>query len=126
MKTLALLLYLAGTLFGYQQEGNFVLRFEPQADLQANAEIPFAIRVHDDLRKPVLDAKVTLQIETPQHTHIKIYNAPAVESGVYVAKPVFPISGEWTVYVEVHRGTQMSARSIDFNVPTSASSSPSP
>lgn len=101
------------------REGNAVIRFEPTADLQPNAEIPFAIRVNDDLHKPVLNAKVTLQIQTPEHTDLKIYRASPVEPGVYIAKPVFPSAGQWSIYVEVRRDTGISARSIDFNVPAS-------
>ncbi len=106
----------AATLFAQNRAGNFVIRFEPDAVLQANAVVPFAIHVTDDRRNPVLNAKVTLQIETPGHTQVKVYNAPGVEPGVYEALPVFPSAGSWTVYVEVRQEGLTSARTIDFNV----------
>jgi YtkA-like len=121
VKTLALLLAALGLSFAQEHQGNFVIRFEPTAALQANAEIPFEIRISDDLRKPIINAKVTLQIETPQHTQVSVYKATATDTGVYVAKPVFPAAGQWSVYVEVRRDGDMSARTIDFNVPASAS-----
>ncbi len=120
MKILALLLCAAGLCLAQEHEGNFVIRFEPRAVLQANTVIPFEIRVNDDRHNPVIAAKVTLQIETLQQGQVKVFNAPSVEQGVYVAKPVFPSSGEWSIYVEVHRNGQMSARTIEFNVPESA------
>ncbi|HEY7212812.1 MAG TPA: FixH family protein [Bryobacteraceae bacterium] len=120
MKILAFLLVVAGLTFAQDHEGNFTIRFEPDAQLQTNAEIPFAIHVTNDLHKPVLNATVTLQIETVQHTDVKVFKAPAVTDGVYVAKPIFPSAGQWSVYVEVHRGGLMSARTIEFNVPASA------
>ncbi len=120
MKTLALLLCVAGLCLAQGHEGNFVIRFEPRAILQAKAVIPFEIHVNDDRHHPVIGATVTLQIETPQHAQVKVFNAPSVDQGVYIANPVFPSSGEWSIYVEVHRNAQMSARTIEFNVPESA------
>lgn len=120
VKALALLLCAAGVCLAQGHEVNFVIRFEPRAVLQANAVIPFEIRVNDDRHQPVIGATVTLQIETSQHTRVKVFNAPSVDQGVYIAKPVFPSSGEWSVYVEVNRNGQMSARTIEFNVPESA------
>ena len=121
MRTLALLLVALGLSSAQDHQGNFVIRFEPTAALQANAEIPFEIHVSDDLHKPVLNAKVTLQIETLRHTQVSVFKATATDPGVYVAKPVFPAAGQWSIYVEVRREGQMSARTIDFNVPASAS-----
>ncbi len=118
MKILALLAC-AASLFAQGHTGNFDIRLEPRAVLQSNAEIPFEIRVADDLHKPVTDAVVTLQIETPDHNQVKVFKAPAIDRGVYVAKPVFPSSGPWSVYVEVHRDEAMSARTLDYNVPDS-------
>src|SRR5579872_4112535 len=102
VKILACLLAFAALAFAQDHEGNFTIRFEPQAQLQTKAEIPFAIHVTDDLQKPVLHATVTLQIETPQHTGVRVFKAPEIGEGVYVAKPVFPSAGEWSIYVEVH------------------------
>lgn len=121
MKTAAALLLLtAGLLLAQQQhEGNFIIRFEPKAVLQTQAVIPFEIDVKDDLHNPLIQAKVTLQIETPEHTDVKVFNAPAVSPGVYIAKPVFPDAGQWNVYVEVRRGDAISARTIQYYVPES-------
>jgi YtkA-like len=120
VKILALLCCAGGLLVAQDHAGNFTIRFEPQAVLQANAEIPFGIHVADDLHKPVLNAKVSLQIETSQNTNVTVFKAPEVEPGVYVAKPVFPSAGHWIVYVEVRRDGELSARSIEYDVPTTA------
>jgi hypothetical protein len=125
VKLAALLLLGLGLLFAQEREGNFTVRFEPTAVLQTGAPIPFQITVHDANHKPLADAKVTLQIETANHTHVKVFPAPAVDAranpGIYVAKPVFDAAGEWSVYVEVRRQNgrweEMSARTIEFTVP---------
>lgn len=121
MKFAALLLCVFGLLLGslllgQDREGNFDIRFEPTAVLQTGTAVPFKIDVKDDLHKPLTDAKVTLQIEMTDHSHVKVFPAPATNPGVYIAKPVFPIAGEWNVYVEVHRNNAMSARTIEFSV----------
>ncbi len=105
---------------GEEHNGNFVIRFEPKAVLQTDAPIPFEIDVTDDLHKPLIQATVTLQIETPEHANVSVFKAPATSPGVYIAKPNFPHAGQWNVYVEVHRGNQMSARTIQYYVPESA------
>ncbi|HTU43934.1 MAG TPA: FixH family protein [Bryobacteraceae bacterium] len=128
MKLAAFLLLGLGLLFAQERNGNFGIRFEPTAVLQTGAPIPFQITVHDTNHNPLPNAKVTLQIETPNHTHVKVFAAPPVDQraqpGVYVAKPVFDIPGEWNVYVEVHRRNgrweEMSARTIQFTVPETA------
>jgi nitrogen fixation protein FixH len=102
---------------GEEHQGNFTIRFEPKAVLQTNAPIPFEIHVFDDLHKPLSEAKVTLQIETAEHANVQVFNAPSVAAGVYLAKPTFSQSGQWDVYVEVHRGNEMSARTIQYYVP---------
>jgi hypothetical protein len=99
------------------QEGNYDIRFEPTARLQTGVQIPFQIAVHDSLRKPLVDAKVTLQVETADHQKAVTFKAPAVDQGVYLAKPVFPSAGQWSVLVEVHRGDKVSARTIEYSVP---------
>ncbi|HLH03232.1 MAG TPA: FixH family protein [Bryobacteraceae bacterium] len=121
MKTFVLLLAAAGLLWAQDQDraGNFTIRFGPDADLQTKVEVPFAIHVTDDLGKPVENAKVTLQIETPQHTNVQVFKAPATDRGLYVAKPVFPSPGPWSVYVEVRRDGLLSARTLEFTVPSS-------
>lgn len=93
--------------------------------LQTGAPIPFRVTVQDANHNPAADAKVTLQIETASHTNVRVFPAPALDAradpGVYVAKPVFDVAGEWSVYVEVHRQNgrwdEMSARTIEYNVP---------
>lgn len=121
MKAAALLLVAAGLVLAQEQhEGNFVIRFEPKAVLQTQTAIPFEIDVKDDLHKPLIEAKVTLQIETAEHTDVKVFNAPAVSPGVYVAKPIFPDAGQWNVYVEVRRESAISTRTIQYYVPESA------
>jgi hypothetical protein len=125
VKWAALLLLGFGLLFAQEREGNFGIRFEPTAVLQTGAPIPFQITVHNADHKPLADAKVTLQIETTNHTHVKVFPAPAADQranpGVYIAKPVFEAAGEWNVYVEVRRqngrSEEVSARTIQFNVP---------
>jgi hypothetical protein len=120
MQRLALLLCAFGILAAAVREGNFVIRFEPTALLQAKAPIPFRITVNDALQKPLIQATVTLQIETVDHKDVKVFKAPAIADGVYMAKPVFPVSGEWSVYVEVRRGDAITGRTIQFNVPETA------
>ena len=117
VKCIAGFLCLFGLLVAAEREGNFNIRFEPTAKLQTRVQIPFEIHVSDALKKALPDAKVTLQIETPTHEHSAVFTAPAVNPGVYLAKPIFPEAGEWNVYVEVRRDDEMSARTIAFNVP---------
>jgi YtkA-like len=125
VKSAALLLVGLGLAFGQTRDGNFHIRFEPTAVLQTGAPIPFQITVADTNHKPLPDAKVTLQIETASHTHVQVFPAPAsdprVNPGVYVAKPVFDVAGEWNVYVEVRRQNgrdeEVSARTIAYTVP---------
>lgn len=125
VKRIALLFGLVGLLLAQEREGNFGIRFEPTAVLQTGAPIPFQITVQNADHKPLIDAKVTLQIETANHTHVKVFPAPAADQranpGVYIAKPVFDVAGEWEVYVEVRRQSgrwdEMSARTIQYNVP---------
>jgi len=121
----ALLLLFALVLSSAQQpptrEGNFNIRFEPSAKLQTGVEVPFDITVTDALHKPLSHAQATLQIGMADGTNVKIFRAPEADPvarpGVYVAKPIFPVAGEWNIYVEVHRDDRMSARTIQFTVP---------
>jgi YtkA-like len=106
-----------GLLTALEREGDFKIRFEPTAKLQTGVEVPFEIHMNDALHKPLIDASVTLQIEMPDHTHRNVFRASAVAPGVYIAKPIFPVPGEWNVSVEAHRNGEMSARTIQFNVP---------
>jgi hypothetical protein len=117
VRCIALLLCAFGLLNAVEREGNFEIRFEPTAKLQTGVDVPFEIHINDALHKPLIDATVTLQIEMPDHTHRQAFRAPATAPGVYLAKPIFPLPGEWNVYVEAHRNNEMSARTIQFNVP---------
>jgi len=116
VRLLALLLCSICLCFGQVRDGNFDIRFEPAAKLQTGVEIPFQITVQDALHKPLPDAKVTLQIETTDHQNVKVFSAPGITAGSYVAKPLFPIAGQWNVSVEVRRGDLVSARTIQFSV----------
>ena len=116
MRLFTLVFFCAGALLLAQKEGNYTIRFEPKAILQTDVPVPFEIDVTNDLRKPLIDAKVTLQIETTDQRLLKVFQASAVSPGVYIAKPVFPESGEWSVYVEVRRNDQLSARTLKFTV----------
>jgi YtkA-like len=99
------------------REGNFTIRFEPKAVLQTDAQIPFEISVLNDLKQPLHEAKVTMQIETKDHHHVMTYKAPEVTAGLYLAKPIFPEAGEWSISVEVHRSDQVSTRTLEYTVP---------
>ena len=99
-----------------EREGNFDIRFEPTAILQTGTQVPFQITIKDSLGKPLVDAKVKLQIETSDGGHVETYNAPATDRGVYVAKPVFTVAGQWDVRVEARRDNAMSTRTIQFAV----------
>jgi hypothetical protein len=117
MKNVRSLLILAlGMLAFGGREGNFTIRFEPTAILQAGAQVPFQITVTDDLKKPVGEAKVTLQIETKDGQNVQVFKAPAIAAGVYLAKPVFPQPGPWNISVEVHRNDDTSTRTLEFTV----------
>ena len=117
MKNVKALVFLAfGMLAFAAKEGNFTIRFEPTAMLQAEAQVPFQITVTDDLKKPVSEAKVTLQIETKDGQKVQVFKAPSIAAGVYLAKPVFPQAGQWTISVEVHRNDDTSTRSMEYTV----------
>ncbi len=116
MKVAACLLVAAGLLASAEREGNFKIRFEPKAILQTGVTIPFEISVTDSHRQPVTEAKVKLYIETADGQDRMPFPAPGTTAGVYLAKPVFPRAGDWTVDVEVRRNDQFSTRSLTFNV----------
>jgi hypothetical protein len=110
-----LILAAAPLLVWAEREGNFTIRFEPKAILQTGAVVPFEISVTDSRHNPV-QAEVKLYIETADGRERKLFAAPAVTTGVYLAKPIFPEAGDWKVDVEVRRNDQFSARSLQFNV----------
>ena len=118
MKWIVLLVCaVVGLLFGQElRPGNFNIRVEPSAKLQTGAQIPFVVIVKDPLRKPVRGAKVLLRIENTDPNNTKTYPALATESGSYLAKPVFPSPGQWTVAVEVRRGDEISSRTTEVSV----------
>ena len=107
-----------GTAAGQEelQPGNYDIRFEPTAKLQTGVQVPFQITVRDPLQKPLIDAKVTLRIETPTGEKTDLFKAPATDPGVYLAKPVFPTAGQWNVTADVRRDNKESSRTIEFNV----------
>jgi hypothetical protein len=116
VKPLCLVLALGLTAFA-GREGNFVVRFEPKAILQTEVQVPFEITVMNDLKQPLHEAKVTLQIVTKDHQKVKVFKAPEVTAGLYLAKPVFPEAGAWSVSVEVHRNDQVTLRTLEYTVP---------
>ena len=116
MKFAACLLLGAALLVSREREGNFTIRFEPKAILQTGVTVPFEISVTDSRHNPVAQAEVKLYIETADGRDRKLFVAPAITTGVYLAKPVFPEAGDWKVDVEVRRNDQFSTRSLQFNV----------
>ena len=118
VKLLASIVSAAGLILGQQmREGNLDVRFEPTAKMQTGAPIPFNIVVRDALKKPFINAQVTLQIEKPDHSSVNVYPAPQLDRGTYLAKPVFPSPGTWEVIVDVRRGNQETGRTVEFHVP---------
>ena len=121
MKCFALLLCgIASLAAPPVRDGNFEIRFEPTAKLQTNVQVPFEVTVKDGRKQPLIDATVVMQIEMIDHTHMAKFKAPApnpaVTPGIYVAKPTFPVPGQWNVFVSVQRDDQESERTIQFNV----------
>ncbi len=119
VKLVVLLLCAVGLLpaqQGPEKDGNFDIRVEPTAKLQTGVQVPFQIAAKDARRQPLTDAKVTLQIEMPDHSHVKVFQAPAITPGIYISKPVFAAAGDWSVYVEVRRNNQMTSRTLQFSV----------
>jgi hypothetical protein len=98
---------------------SFTVRCEPTAALQTEVPIPFQIDVTDDRKQAVQNAKVTLHIETADHEHAKDFRASAISAGVYIAKPVFPVSGDWTVSVQAARNDRVGSQTAVFSVPKS-------
>jgi hypothetical protein len=115
VRSLCLFLILGLVAFA-GREGNFTIRFEPKAILQTDAEIPFEITVTNDLKQPLHQAKVTLQIATKDQQNVKVFKAPEVAAGVYLAKPVFAQPGQWTILVDVQRNDQESTRAAEYTV----------
>lgn len=116
VKLVALLLLGAGIAIPYERDGNFNIRFEPVAVLQSGVPVPFHIKVDDARHQPLTQAKVTMQIETPDHNNVQKFKGTEIGAGIYSAKPVFPEAGEWLVLVEVRRDDMVCARTITFEV----------
>lgn len=116
MKLVALLLFIAGFALPSDRPGDFTIRFEPMAVLQSGVPIPFHIKVEDSREKPLVDAKVTMQIETSDHKEVQLFKAVAIGAGIYSAKPTFPEAGEWLVMVNVRRDEEVGGRTITFEV----------
>lgn len=116
MKTFAFVFLGLGLAFA-QREGNFDIRFDPTATVQTGVQIPFRIQVEDPRHKPVDHAKVTLEINTKEPMDTKVLPATETDPGTYIAKPTFPHSGEWSVYVEVEREGAKSTRTKQVLVP---------
>ena len=94
-----LAIVVAVPLFAQQvTPGNFNVYVEPTAKLQTDAPIPFQIRVTDALNKPLVDATVSLQIETADGRYVQVFRAPAVDRGVYLATPSSRPSGVWDIH----------------------------
>jgi hypothetical protein len=117
VKIFAFVFLALGLALAQQRDGSFNIRIEPTAILQTGAEIPFRISVDDARHKPLHGAKVTLEITTKEPTDTKLLNATETDPGIYIAKPVFEHSGEWTVYVEAERDGAKSTRSKQVLVP---------
>jgi hypothetical protein len=119
VKRLALLFCAFGLMLAQEQPGNYTIRFEPTARLQTDAQIPFHIRVTDARDQPLRDATVTLTIENSTHDSTKVFKAPAIDEGVYVAKPVFEKPGTWDVRIDVKRNNFVGSKTEQYNVPKS-------
>ena len=118
MKLFVLALCLLGFAFAAdEKEGNFTIRFEPTAKLQANVEVPFEVHVMDDRKKPLQrDDSVELAIGQPDEAPVRAIKAWFLQPGVFIAKPVFPAEGKWEVTVTARRENQITRRTIPFSV----------
>ena len=96
------------------------MRFEPIAVLQAKVSVPFRINVVDAIGKPLTYASVDLEIARLDGSQPAKFKAPAEDEirmpGVYIAKPIFPESGQWNVTARVERQNLESNRTIQFSV----------
>jgi hypothetical protein len=118
VKLLVLALCFLGFAFAADEtEGNFTIRFEPTAKLQANVEVPFEVHVTDDRKRPLQqDDSVELSIGQPDEAPVKTMKAWFVQAGVFIAKPTFPSDGKWDVTIVARRANQISRRTISFSV----------
>jgi nitrogen fixation protein FixH len=118
VKLLVLLFCVMGLVFAADdREGNFTIRFEPTAKLQTKVEVPFEVRITDDRKQPLQhNAAVELSISPKNQGSTKTIKAWFVQPGVFIAKPVFPSDGQWSVTVTARRENQVSSRVITFSV----------
>lgn len=98
------------------QPGDFTIRFEPTAKLQANVEVPFEVHVTDSRDRPLPQGKVELSISPVDKATVDTVKAWFVQPGVFIAKPKFPSAGQWSVTVNVRLGNLVSTRTIEFTV----------
>jgi hypothetical protein len=118
VRLLALILCISGLLFAANEvEGNFTIRFEPTAKLQTGVEVPFTVHVTDDRKRPLeQNAHVEMAIAPENREPIKTIRAWYVGPGEFIAKPVFPSEGQWTLTVTARRANQVTTRAITFSV----------
>lgn len=121
IRLFVLCVYVAAVAFGAAdadvKEGNFTIRFEPAAKLQANVEVPFEVRVNDDRKRPLQpNAKVDLAIAPENKGVVKTVKAWYVQPGLFIAKPVFPSDGQWDVTATVRINDRVTTRTITFTV----------
>lgn len=70
----------------------------------------------DPRHKPVEHAQVTLEIKDRDNMNLRDFRSIMAAPGVYVAKPTFSDSGEWSVSVTVRRDQDITSRTIQFTV----------
>jgi hypothetical protein len=118
VRLFALALCVCGLLFAAQEtEGNFAIRFEPTAKLQTNVEVPFTVHATDDRGKPLLrEDHVEMSIAQENQSPLRTIKAWFVGPGEFIAKPVFPSEGQWSITVTASRHNQVTRRTITFQV----------
>lgn len=117
VKILALLFCVAGLLAAAaEQPGDFTIRFEPTAKLQANVEVPFEVHVTDSRKRLLPQGQVELSISPADKPTVETVKAWLVQPGVFIAKPRFSSDGQWSVTVKVKLGNLVSTRTIEFTV----------
>ena len=112
MKRIALFFALCLTVPAAVNDGNFVIQFEPTAKLQSDVQVPFTINITDDLHKPLLqDSVVEFAIAAQDEPPTRAIKAWFVKPGVFIAKPVFPSPGQWTITVTAKRENKVTSKS---------------
>ena len=91
VKLIAFLLLIAGLATPYEREGNFWIRFEPMAVLQAACQFRFTSKWRIHGISHLNNAKVTLQIETSEHNRgAKVQGHGNWTPAIYSRSPCFP------------------------------------